>query len=260
MRIGLSRGVLEIRHFFRYRPSVIFIFGQPILLLYVLGSVFHGEIGHTGVAYQQYLTCGIIASSIMAVTFLNLGIDVGLERDNGTLKLLAGTPMPRSGYFIGKAICALTVSALQVAILLAIGRAFFGVHLPALPGRWLTLCWVFVLGVVTCSLLGIAVASAAGSARNASAAIQLPYLVLSFISGVYFVFGSLPKGLQQIAALFPLKWLCQGIRSALLPDSLLAAEPAHSWEHGRIALVLAAWLVAGLVLCIRKFRWKDRRR
>ena len=45
--------------------------------------------------------------------------------------------------------------------------------------------------------------------------------------------------MQQVGALFPLKWICQGFRSALLPDTLLPAEPAHSWEHGRIALVLA---------------------
>jgi ABC-2 type transport system permease protein len=76
---------------------------------------------------------------------------------------------------------------------------------------------------------------------------------------VYFPFSSLPKGMQTIAALFPLKWLCQGLRAALLPDSLLAAEPAHSWELGKVALVLTAWLVGSLILCLRTFRWQSDR-
>jgi ABC-2 type transport system permease protein len=52
--------------------------------------------------------------------------------------------------------------------------------------------------------------------------------------------------------------MCQGLRSALLPDSVLVGEPAHSWEHGRTALVLAAWLVVGVVLCLRTFRRQRR--
>jgi len=85
--------------------------------------------------------------------------------------------------------------------------------------------------------------------------------VLSFISGVYFVFSNLPTGLQRVAAIFPLKWICQGMRSVFLPNSFQIQEAAHSWELGRIALVLGAWLVASLLICIRTFRWQgmDRR-
>jgi hypothetical protein len=41
-----------------------------------------------------------------------------------------------------------------------------------------------------------------------------------------------------MAALFPLKWLCQGMRSVFLPDSFQRQELAGSWELGRTALVL----------------------
>jgi ABC-2 type transport system permease protein len=44
-----------------------------------------------------------------------------------------------------------------------------------------------------------------------------------------------------------------------LPDTLLPAEPAHSWELGRVALVLTAWLVGSLILCLRTFRWQSDR-
>jgi ABC-2 type transport system permease protein len=88
--------------------------------------------------------------------------------------------------------------------------------------------------------------------------VLLPYLVLSFISGVYFVFSSLPATLQHIAALFPLKWMCQGLRAVFLPSSFAATEAGHGWELGRVALVMVAWLAASLVLCLTTFRWQRR--
>ncbi len=72
-------------------------------------------------------------------------------------------------------------------------------------------------------------------------------LVLQFISGVYIAFDSVPQWLQQVASLFPLKWIAQGMRSVFYPSQLASAEMAGAWETGRTALVLAAWAVGGLV-------------
>jgi ABC-2 type transport system permease protein len=235
---------------------VVFTFALPIILLLLFGQIFHGQIGHTGVDFRQYFIAGIIASGLMSATFVNLGVSIATDRDEGTLDRLATTPLQATAYFAGKALLAFAVCVLEVAVLLAIGVGMLGLHLPDTAERWFTLAWVLLLGSITCSLLGIAVGSAVRSARGSFAVLNLPYLVLSFISGVYFVFSALPKGLQQVAALFPLKWICQGLRSAFLPNSLLAAEPAHSWELGRVALVLTAWLAASLVVCVMTFRWK----
>jgi ABC-2 type transport system permease protein len=89
--------------------------------------------------------------------------------------------------------------------------------------------------------------------------ITLPFLVLEFISGIFVPFGEVPRGLQDVAAIFPLKWMAQGLRSVFLSPQAAALEPAHSWELGRVALVLTVWVAAGLVLCIRTFRWQSRR-
>jgi ABC-2 type transport system permease protein len=256
VQVSLVRGAIEIKQFARQRENVIFTFSLPIILLLLFGQIFHGEVGHTGVSFRQYFIAGIIASGLMSATFVGVGASIAEDRDDGTLIRLAGTPLQPAAYFAGKAILAFVTALLEVAALLAVGVALLGLHLPATPERWLTLAWVLVLGSATCSLLGIAIGVAVRSTRSAFATLNLPYLVLSFISGVYFVFSRLPAGLQHVAAIFPLKWICQGLRSAFLPDRLLAAEPAHSWEHGKIALVLGIWLVASLVVCVRTFRWQ----
>jgi ABC-2 type transport system permease protein len=255
-RLALGRAALELKTFFRRREAVVFTFALPVILLVIFGSIFHGTVPNTDVSFRQYFTAGIIASGIMSVTFVNLGVSIAMERDDGTLKRLAGIPMPKVVYFAGKALSGLVISVIEVAILLVIGVALYGLKLPDTVARWVTLGWVFVLGVAACTMLGIAASSLPRSGRSAAAVLNLPYLVLQFISGVYFPFNSLPKAMQDIAALFPLKWMCQGLRSVFLPDQLLVAEPAHSWELGKVALVLLAWLVGSLVLCLRTFRWQ----
>jgi ABC-2 type transport system permease protein len=48
--------------------------------------------------------------------------------------------------------------------------------------------------------------------------------------------------MQDIAAVFPLKWLTQGMRSVFLPDSFAMKEAGRSWELGKTALILIIWL------------------
>jgi ABC-2 type transport system permease protein len=182
-----------------------------------------------------------------------------MERDRGVLKRLRGTPMPRSVYFTGKIILVLSIGVVETALLLAVAAAFFGVSLPNSPGRWLTFAWVSVLGITACTLCGIAFSSVARTGRSAPAVVTPVALVLQFTSGVFFVYTNLPPWMQQLSALFPLKWMCQGMRSVFLPDSFASQEVAGSWELGKVAIVLLAWCVGGLVLCLLTFRWTTKR-
>ncbi|MEU6033756.1 ABC transporter permease, partial [Streptomyces tauricus] len=109
------------------------------------------------------------------------------------------------------------------------------------------------------ALLGIAISSAPKTGRSATSVVVLPFLVLQFISGVYISIDTIPDWMLGISAVFPLKWMCQGLRGVFLPDSAQVLEQAGSWEFGRIALVLGAWCVGGLLLCLLTFRWKNRR-
>jgi ABC-2 type transport system permease protein len=251
-----SRASVELKEFFRQREAVVFTLLLPVLLLITFGAVLTYEIA-PGVAFVQYFTPGIIAAGILGASLQNMAISIATERSDGTLKNLYGTPLPRSAYFVGKIVQVLAVSLGIVAVLLLIAVVFYDVELPS-GSEWLTFAWVSGLGAAACTLLGIAVSSLAKNGRSASATVTPIALVLQFISGVFFQFSALPAWMQTVAAFFPLKWMTQGLRSVFLPDELAALEPAGSWELGRVALVLVAWCVAGLVLCRLTFRWQDR--
>jgi len=66
----------------------------------------------------------------------------------------------------------------------------------------------------------------------------------------------LPHWMQQVAAIFPLKWLTQGMRQVFLPDSFAIKEVAKSWETSRGIIINVAWLVVGVGLAIRSFKWE----
>ena len=257
-RLGAARGGVEVKAFFRDKMAVAFIFGLPPILLVLLGSIFGSQAAAQAVTVGQLFTAGMIAGGIMSTSFQYLAIAIATERENGMLKRLSGTPMPRMAYFAGKVVQVLVCTVAETVLLIAVGMLFYHLHLPTEPGRWWTFAWVFVLGTAACTLLGIAASSVPRSAASAMPVITLPFTVLQFISGVYVPFTVVPAWMRDVASFFPLKWMAQGMRSVFLPEQAAALEPAGSWEHGLTALVLAVWIAAGLVLCAKTFRWQSR--
>ena len=99
--VGVARAHVELKQFFRDRQSMMFTFALPLILLLVFGSVFNTDIA-PGVTFSQYFLAGMIASGLVYTGFQNLAIQIPQEREDGTLKRLAGTPLPRPAYFVGK--------------------------------------------------------------------------------------------------------------------------------------------------------------
>ncbi|MFE5669201.1 ABC transporter permease [Streptomyces niveus] len=257
--LGLRRGSLELRQFFRQRDQAIFTFAFPIVFLFLFASIFSNDVEGAGITASQLYVPSMIAAGIMSTSFQSLGISIAIERDNKQLRRLRGTPMPPASYFLGKVWLVLVTGLLETVALLAVGVLFYGIGLPTGAVDWLTFGWIFVLGLTGCALLGIAISSLPKTGQSASSVVVLPFLVLQFISGVYIAIDTIPDWLLNIGALFPLKWMCQGLRGVFLPETAAVLEQAGGWEYGRIALVLGAWCIGGLVLCLLTFRWKSRR-
>jgi ABC-2 type transport system permease protein len=254
LSLGVRRGGLEIRQFSRQRESVVFTILFPVILLAIFGSVFKDTIA-PGVTFSQYFVAGMIASGLVNTGFQALAITIPLERDFGALKRLRGTPMPASSYFIGKAILIFVSMLVQILLLLGFGVLFFGLEMPTEVAKWLTFTWLVLLGSTCSTALGIAFSIVPKSGRGASAVVSPIVIILQFFSGVFFVFTQLPTWMQQIAAIFPLKWLTQGMRSVFLPDTFAAEEVAGQWELGKTFVILLIWLAIGIFFSVRKFKW-----
>lgn len=262
LRLGAARAALEVRMFFRERDAIVFIFAYPVIMLAIFSTVFGqdgGRVGPSpGIPYAQYFLPGMVATGVMLSSFQSVALMIATERDEGALKRLRSTPLPASAYFLGKVGQVLVVSIVQTALLLALAATAFDVPMPSSASSWAVFAWVFVLGTATGTVCGVAFSSVPRSGRSASAVVTPIVLVLQFISGVFFVFNDLPTWMQQVASVFPLKWMAQGMRSVFLPAGAEAFEVSGSWQHGATAAVLGAWLVLGLVVGVRTFRWRRR--
>ena len=257
--IGLARIGIELRQLLRDREATFWTLMFPIVLMVIFGSVFGNQtLGPSGVTFSQYFVAGMIASGVLYTSFQNLAIGIPQERDEGALKRLQGAPMPKAAYFIGKVGLVFTTYLGQTLVLVLTGVLFYGIDLPSGVDAWWRFTWISVLGLISCTLLGVAFSSLPKTGKNASAVVSPIVLVLQFTSGVFFQYNSLPAWMQQFSALFPLKWLTQGMRSVFLPESASVIEVTGSFEVGRTALVLGAWTMLAAVLAAWLFRWQRR--
>jgi ABC-2 type transport system permease protein len=255
------RFTVEALQFRRSREAVFFTIAFPLVMLALFGTIFGGgSLGPDsgGVTFAQYFIASMMAAGVWGSCFTNLAISIPSERDSGALKRLAGTPMPVTAYFAGKIGLVLLLSSVETVLLLSMGLAFYHLRLPS-PEKWLTFGWVMILGITSCTLLGLAVSGLVRNGRTASAIVSPIAILLQFISGVYFVFGQLPGWLQDIASLFPLRWLALGLRSVFLPEAFAVAEPGGSWQTGKTAIVMITWCVLGLAITRRTFTWMSER-
>jgi ABC-2 type transport system permease protein len=234
----------------------VFSFAYPVVMLVIFASVLGSDERPGDIPFAQYFLAGIAATGIMLTSFQAVGTAIAAEREAGLLARLHLLGTPPAAYFGGKAGQVLVTAAVQLALLLPVAHYGYDVPMPADLAHWLTFLWVAALGALAGTVLGIAVSALPGSATSVSTAVSAFAIVLQFFSGVFFGFLELPGWMQQVAAVFPLKWLTQGMRSAFLPDGAGAFEVAGSWEHGRTAAVLVAWVIIGTVICVRTFRWR----
>lgn len=261
LSVGIWRTRFELMQYFRSGDTLFFTFLFPVFML-GLFSVAFGSDGDVQIApgvppismAELYLP-GMIAAGLLLSGFQNLAMDIAIERSDGMLKRLGGTPLSPVSYFIGKIGQVLVTGVLQSALLLVFASTVLGVELPTEPERWMTFAWVFVLGITTSALLGVALSSVPRTAKSATAVVVPIALALQFISGVYLTFSQLPEWLQNVAGIFPLKWMAQGMRAVFLPDAYAALEQNGEWNLAGVAIALGIWLIVGLVLSRVTFRW-----
>ncbi|MBD8022365.1 ABC transporter permease [Microbacterium gallinarum] len=258
---GLWRARFELTQYFRSGDTLFFTFLFPVFMLGLFSVAFgaDGDVqmapGLPALPMAQLYLPGMMAAGLLLSGFQNLAIDIALERADGTLKRLGGSPLSPVSYFLGKIVQVMVTGVLQAALLLAVAGLALGVPLPTEPSQWFTFAWVFVFGIATSALLGIALSALPRSAKSATAVVIPIGLVLQFISGVYLMFWQLPEWLQNVASLFPLKWMAQGMRAVFLPEEYAALEPGGEWNLVGVAAALGIWLVVGLIMSLITFRW-----
>lgn len=238
----------ELRAFVRNRARGLFTFMFPLMFLVIFASLFKGEhiSRRGGIPYDDFFVPGILAYGVISTTFINMAISTSILRDEGILKRMQGTPMPRWAYIVGRIGATIIIVAAMSAVMLALGSIVWGVHIPTstLPAVIL----VMVIGTATFTSLGIGIVRFISNSESAPAIVNFTVLPLTFISGIWFVTDGMPSWLETIAKIFPVRALADSLQYAFDP---LTHGSGLKLSDIRILLI---WLVVGLYLMVQFLR------
>ncbi|GAA3958699.1 ABC transporter permease [Streptomyces marokkonensis] len=257
-RAGFLRGGIELRQLLR-TPKELFGHLSNVVVALVIAGYMSDDVPGTDTPMAHLVLAGFAAYLLFQIGLINLPQMLVTEREEGALLRLRATPGGIPAYLMAKCLLVVGTAVGTLILLLATSAMLVNGPLPSGPGDWLTLLWVTMLGLLAVVPLGAAIGAVLPNPREALALIMLPAMGLLFTSGAVIPITSMPVPVQQVASVFPLKWMAQGLRSALLPDSAQAAEVAGAWELPMVALVLTAWTVLGFLLAIPLLRRAARR-
>ena len=229
------------RMFWRNPSAAFFSFALPLIFLVLIASAF--GLDQDGL---NEVVPGIAGLSVMSATFTGLAFNMTFLREQGILKRIRGTPEPPASYLGGVIGNAIFNALIQVAIIVVLGRLFYGI---SWPKDWLELIVFALLGVTAFAALGIALAQAIPNFDSAAAYVNAIFLPMIFISGTFYSTDHLPEALEAIASVLPLKHVIDGFVSALVTGEGLADNLAG-------LAVLGIWCVGGIALATRYFRWE----
>jgi ABC-2 type transport system permease protein len=226
----------------------------PILFALVIAPALKQAL-HTSSAYEAFVATGTIGLLIPLNTMF-AGLGVIVDRESGAQRELLAAPIPRSLLVLGNLAVAFAITALQVAVLIAVAIAR-GIHFNV-TGTGIV-WFVAAAALFTIGMYGAAetLASRVPKAEEYIARVPAIAIVPWFLAGSLFPISALPGFLAWLAKFLPLTHGLALVRYGLLGDS----TGLHSiWNLHSTAVmatlslaVVAAFAAALTAISIRVF-------
>jgi ABC-2 type transport system permease protein len=188
----------------------------------------------------RFLLASYGTFGVMAPGLFGFGVSLAIDREHGLLTLKRALPMPPGAYLVGKMCMALMMAAVVTTLMLCLARFGGGVQLTA--GQAATFFVTEVLGVLAFCSLGLLLGTLA-KGQSAPGLVNLVYLPMAFLSGLWFPLSVMPKFIQAIAPLWPAYHLDQ------LALSAIGMGQGGEWIH---VVALAAFTAGFLTLAARR--------
>jgi ABC-2 type transport system permease protein len=222
------------------------------MFLLLFGSLNGGgrveELG--GIRYIQFLAPGMLAFAVISTCYTGLATGVAINRDEGVLKRVRGTPLPPWVYISARIGSAVWFSVVGAVVMVVAAVALFRLEVIGrmLPAAAVTL----LLGAACFCALGMAVAAVIPNGEAAPVVANFSFFPVAFVSDLFFPTAGAPAWVQAAGNLFPVKHFARALGTAFDP---LVAGSGVRWGH---LAVLALWTAAGVVVAVRWFQWEPR--
>ncbi len=182
-------------------PTLVF----PLMFYTFFGILLFGSQGGDP-ELPTYMLAGYGVFAVLGPSLFGFGVGLANERDNGSLLLKQTTPMPTGAYLFARVAMALVFGAVVTLGLFLLGAFGAGVRLGA--GEWLGLGAVTLAGVIPVCALGLMIGTLV-KVQAAVAVVNLVFLPMAVLSGLWFPITLFPEILQQAANILPAYHLAQ---------------------------------------------------
>lgn len=224
-------------------PSLAF----PLMFYVFFGLLFNAMGGQPGQA-AKYLMATYAVFGAIGPALFSFGADVATDKDKGILSLKKVSPMPIGSYFAARIITAMLFALVIILSLFALGAAFGSVTMTLT--QWLSTLITVLFGTLPFCAIGLFIGLSV-TAKAAPAVVNLIYLPMAFLSGLWVPIQLFPSTLELAANIFPAYHLAQ-LALAIQGNSLGAPWYLH-------AGVLTAYTLVFLGLCVNRFNAIDNR-
>ncbi len=223
VNIYLKEAKYEFLKNLRLRTYSLSVVMFPVMFYVLFGLVLNrGEmIGDT--RFTTYLLSTYGTFGVMGASLFGTAAGLAAERGLGWLQVKRASPMPPFAYFFGKVMMSVIFSTTVVLALLALGVGLGGVRLSLAEG--IKLVSTLMAGSLPFCAMGMALGYFTGP-NSATGVINLIYLPLSFLSGLWVPLMFLPKVLRQFAHALPPYHLAQ-----LALSTVGAGAHESNWGH-----------------------------
>ena len=217
-------------------------FGVPVVAFPAMFYLLFGVVLNKGSAgAAQYLLATYGAFGVIGAAMFGFGVTIAMDREKGYLRLKRTLAVPPGALLLAKTAMAALFAAIISLLLAVLAVTLGGVSLA--PWQWATLLAVNVLGVLPFAAIGMFFGSLVGG-NAAPALLNVLYLPMAFLSGLWLPLAMLPAFLAKIAPAWPAYHLGQLALKVVGHD-----QGAPAWLH---LLALALVTVVFFALAQRR--------
>ena len=200
-------------------------------------------LGHAnGPEAPRYLLAAYGTFGVMSPGLFGFGVALSMERDNGLLTLKRALPMPPGAYLLGKVVMAMFAAAVVSCVLVLLATLVAHVQLSA--AQMAALFATNLFGSLPFCAMGLMLGMLI-KGSGAPGIVNLIYLPMAFLSGLWFPLSLMPKAVQNLALALPPYHLNQIALSAV------GLGQSAVWPH---VATLAAFSAGFLAIAARRLR------
>jgi ABC-2 type transport system permease protein len=240
LRIFRKETKYEFLKLMRTKSFSLSTIGFPVMF-YVLFGIANRNAYAGNVHVAKYMLGSYACFGLIGAALFGIGVGVASELAAGWLELKRASPMPASAYLFAKCASAVAFGIIIVCILTAVATTFGSVSLSAT--ELIKMLCMTIVGSISFASMGLLLAQLV-PANAAPAIVNLIYLPMSFLSGLWMPLRFMPHWLQVFAPSLPTYHLSQLMLSIFgYQDSMSLAAHWNALIGFTLLMLGLSWLI-----------------